>query len=504
MDNRSGFTASVEATNDASSHFSCDLVANSLKHKHFLQKIHELGVSLRPLDLESLRRYKHLWLPLVNSHSVDLIPPPDIAWLWHCHRLAPRDYARYVVQEFGVLLEANPPFALQTDDECQGKAFRTRKLWQESYPEEPFFLSEIQERDEVIPRLLAGFDLLASTERQATFLWQVSGERFEDIDFLNQGVENYYKFLLLKPKAKQMVLVPTYQIDLLWHTHILSSLSTYNKDCEATIGSTFHHDDSLNDRTEGGILDTSYRATKDLWRKEYGVDYFVEGGMYRGEPPPPYFEKKWTGTEMHIMPATVEMGASSTSPVRSPTRWASLNGLASDGRPAFIRTNTHLKDQLKDMPHRQDYVLGKFYEVGYYHLETREAHSIICKRISGRIKKLESDIAFDRCCCGPRANIARKEEQLREYRSILSIMTARKDAPKPAGNVGGDQRYYSDGYVWLYPVFIWDSCGGACGGAVACQPGTNTNCRLQLFLIATNFSLSRRRRSLWNWICHRP
>jgi Glycine-rich domain-containing protein-like len=49
-----------------------------------------------------------------------------------------------------------------------------------------------------------------------------SGERFDDIEFLNAGVENYYKFLTLKPKAKEVVLVPTYQIDLMWHTHILS------------------------------------------------------------------------------------------------------------------------------------------------------------------------------------------------------------------------------------------------------------------------------------------
>jgi hypothetical protein len=279
-----------------------------------------------------------------------------------------------------------------------------------------------------------------------------------------------------------MVLVPTYQIDLMWHTHILSSLSIYNKDCEAMIGSTFHHDDSFNDRTEGGILDTSYRSTKELWRKEYGADYVVEGGMYRGEPPAPYFKEKWAATKTNIIPVTVEMGASSTSPARTPTRWASLDGLTSDGEPAFIPTNTRLRDQLKVWPRRENYVLGKYYEVGYYHLETREAHYIICKRLSGRIKTLESEIAFDRCCCGRQAKVARKEEQLGESRRVLSIMTARRNAPKPAGDVGGDRRYYEyhgGGYVWLYPIVIWDSCGGACGGNVACDRGTNnTNSKL--------------------------
>jgi hypothetical protein len=133
--------------------------------------------------------------------------------------------------------------------------------------------------------------------------------------------------------------------------------------------STLHHDDSVNDREEGGILDIAYRNTKELWRNEYGVDYAVDGGMYRGKPPSPYFQEKWTATEMHIlMPVAVEMGASSTSPSRTPTQWASLNGLTSDGRPAFILTRTQQKAQLKGMPHKEDYILGRYRETGYYHI----------------------------------------------------------------------------------------------------------------------------------------
>ena len=497
MDNHTtGYKASGKATLDVASHFSCDLVGNSFKHKYFLQTIHELGISLRQPDFESLRRYKNLWLPLVNGfHHDELIPPPDIAWLWHCHRLAPRDYVRYATQEFGVILEANPPFALQTNPSFlgQGAAFLTRQLWQKLYPDEPFFLSEAQRSDEAIPRLLSGFDLLASTERQATFLWQVSGERFDDVDFLEEGVGSYYKFLTLKSKAKQMILVPTYQIDLMWHTHILSSISLYNKDCTAMIGSTFHHDDSLNDRSEGGVLDTSYRATKELWRKEFGADYVVQGGMYRGEPPSPYFDQKWTATEANIILVNLEMGASSTSPADGPTQWASVDGRASDGQPAFIPTNTRMKMKLAGMPHRENYVLGKHYgKVGYFHLETREAHFIICNRLTGRIRKLESDIACEKCCCGNPADIARREERLRETQEVQSMMTARRNAPNPDGNVGGNRRYYDDGYGWIYPAFIWDSCGGACGGTVACSTGTTkADYKLRLFLMATNSLLSR-------------
>ena len=44
------------------------------------------------LDL-ALRRYEQIWLPLVaQSHSVDMAPPPDVAWVWLCHQLAPNHY----------------------------------------------------------------------------------------------------------------------------------------------------------------------------------------------------------------------------------------------------------------------------------------------------------------------------------------------------------------------------------------------------------------------------
>ncbi len=135
--------------------------------------------------------------------------------------------------------------------------------------------------------LLSGFDLLASTEQPAFFLCQISGERFRDDDFLAEGVRSYTKFLKLKPKAgnSQTVLVPTYQIDLMWHTHILSSISEYIKDCIAIMGQTLHqHDDLLTHRSEGGILDVAFKATARLWKEEYNSKYVVCGSMYRGEP----------------------------------------------------------------------------------------------------------------------------------------------------------------------------------------------------------------------------
>ena len=57
----------------------------------------------------------------------------------------------------------------------------------------------------------------------------------------------------------------------------------------AIAGMVLDHDDSLIDRVEGGGLETKFCATCELWRSEYGEEYSVPGGMYRGEPPDDYF-----------------------------------------------------------------------------------------------------------------------------------------------------------------------------------------------------------------------
>ena len=253
--------------------FSTGLVEGSKSQRSFLRTLHRLGVTQVRPSLESVRRYTDLWLPLVaeyqriiaaneniqqtksddadhnlysNVEAVGLVPPADVAWLWHCHRLAPRPYANYVnkVAEGGdegaiMLLEADPPFALQhcthnvnVDDgsDClvvvpnaaRTAATNARIMWQLMYPDEPFFLppEEAMHPEEYNDGdgMIGGFDILASAERQRTFLWQVSGPRFEDESFLKDGVTNYWKFLRLRASSlgRRQIIVPTYQIDLMW------------------------------------------------------------------------------------------------------------------------------------------------------------------------------------------------------------------------------------------------------------------------------------------------
>ena len=317
--------------------FSVDLLQNAKQHISFLKGLHSLGVTIRPTSLESLERYRDQWLPMVANYSSDsnhdfhrsLIPPPDVAWLFHCHRLAPFRYASYCRQTFRAVHDrAYRPFSFQSSSsssssdrivhcgtETEGQI--TRALWSDLYPDKPFFLHEdnAKKGEEETPKrnhseeFLDGFDLRGSTDRQSTFLWQVSGPLFSDDRFLKDGVDRYHKFILLRRQAndknKNMnnaiaIVVPTYQIDLMWHTHMLSSLALYHRDCRSLLGdgSSLNHDDGLNDRSEGGALDVAFNETKALWQTTYSQEYAVCGGMYRGEPPREYFSPTWNSHDL--------------------------------------------------------------------------------------------------------------------------------------------------------------------------------------------------------------
>lgn len=343
-----------------------DLVKESKRHLAFLRRLHAGHVTFPTASALAVttHRYVDCWLPLVVAAAsssaseswsqqpqpqpqepLKLIPPPDIAWIWHCHRLAPARYRAYCAKRDcwgigggGRILEANPPFSFQEeqklvaldntggggngdddDDDacfsCETKsAKQTVALWKERYPDEPFWMEataeKVEHKKNITPAcshhhrrhhgvdhdkkfLLDGFDIAASVQCQANFLWQVSGPRFADDDFLQEGVRRYFDFLRLE---SSLPLVPTYQIDLVWHTHMLVSSQGYHDDCVAIRGRPFHHDDSLNDRSEGSSLNQAFAATLEVWKRAHpDTPYIVEGGMYRGEPPSVYYDTAvWT------------------------------------------------------------------------------------------------------------------------------------------------------------------------------------------------------------------
>lgn len=154
------------------------------------------------------------------------------------------------------------------------------------------------------------FDLLASAERQSKFYWHVLDSKYLDPKFLRVSVDNYKKFLSFKRyivsihsnttnanrKNKYkltddtMMIVPTYPIDLVWHTHILASINQYDDDCIRMIGTTLLHDDTYDDRSTGSSRNYAYENTAHLWKELFGTDdYKAMNGGYKGEPPRGYY-----------------------------------------------------------------------------------------------------------------------------------------------------------------------------------------------------------------------
>ena len=559
--------------------FSVDLLEKSKDHISFLNGLHSLGVTLHRPSKKSLERYRYQWLPMVykcnlksnknEEEKLRLIPPPDIAWLFHCHRLAPFHYANYCRKRFRItktnndrlLPDAEAPFSFQSETgevHCgsEKEAKRTQKRWEKYYPNEPFFLESneghgSQEMDDTSsPSLfLDGFDLLGSTMRQSSFLWHISSPHFSDDQFLKVGIDRYHKFVLLRktivdsqqkgqlndtPKHPSMI-VPTYDIDLMWHTHILSGLVFYHDDCRKLLGgSTLNHDDGVGeDRSEGGTLDVAFRETTALWKYSYGEDYSIAGGMYKGEPPKHFYSKEWSSNEftsaelLYAAAAGVQpfmrfvgiQGATSTNQNATPVvakatliddastgvnephatlvedapiqGWTLLTETAPDGLPAFEKAQD--KSTTRGVianTQKANYVFGKKGDdIGYFHITTKEAYEVLAERVKIMRRKKEGDIAFAQCCkcCVGKAVIEKMEKELEEMKDIQTIATERAKTKGPGDkNVRlpkrllKDKRHFSDdGYIWYFPNSYYVA-GGGCGyfthGGAGCGGGGDGDC----------------------------
>ena len=113
---------------------------------------------------------------------------------------------------------------------------------------------------------------------------KVRWKQYGEPKFIKLAVERYRMMLTLKKTYPKLFVVPTYDMDIIWHTH-LGFTRAYEKDCERIVGWILTHDDTVNDRSEGSKLNTCADHTVRLWSKEYATSWRRKGGMYVGEPP---------------------------------------------------------------------------------------------------------------------------------------------------------------------------------------------------------------------------
>lgn len=90
---------------------------------------------------------------------------------------------------------------------------------------------------------------------------------------LKTALIQYEKFLLLAAKNRREHLVPTKEIDMMWHLHMLHPRAYY-KDCMDMFGDILDHNGGYslrNGETKG--LAAALQITAALWEQEFGEGY---------------------------------------------------------------------------------------------------------------------------------------------------------------------------------------------------------------------------------------
>ncbi|OIT19738.1 PREDICTED: glycine-rich domain-containing protein 2-like isoform X1 [Nicotiana attenuata] len=275
-----------------------DLVAAAKLHLEFLATLdRNRWLYEAPALNLAIYRYYSCWLPLLAKHSESpffegpLVVPLDCEWIWHCHRLNPVRYKTDCEQLYGRLLDNhNIVSSLKGISERE-----TEEIWKHLYPNEPYDLSARALSDNVPVQVLecekcSNYDLVSAVKRQSPFFYQVSRPHMNNELYLEGAVARYKGFLHLIRRNRERSIksfsVPTYDIDLIWHTHQLHPIS-YCKDLVDIMGKVLDHDDTDSDRTKGMKLDTGFSGTTKLWEEMYGLRYWRAGAMYRGNAPSP-------------------------------------------------------------------------------------------------------------------------------------------------------------------------------------------------------------------------
>lgn len=246
------------------------------------------------------------------------IPSLDVALCWASHRLSPRAYDRDCMVMFGARLpapfgtglayvcarNANTPSAAvaRLQWECFARAARgvqprvSRNIpmaFRNFLP--PYLWPRHRDCDgtvvscegpglSAIVRSALEFDMKAAALRQKEFFYSVATPYYNSGHAIVRAVMRYERFLKLMKKNMGVFLVPLYDIDLVWHAHILNGSATYAHDTEAILRRFLEHEED-NDRSVGGRQQNGYARTVELWEREYGEQYADEHTQYRGNAP---------------------------------------------------------------------------------------------------------------------------------------------------------------------------------------------------------------------------
>ncbi|KAG6433557.1 hypothetical protein SASPL_105171 [Salvia splendens] len=249
----------------------------------------------RLFTLKKITWYNAYWLPLLAKHSESplfegpLVVPLDCEWIWHSHRLNPIRYKKDCLELYGKLLD-NRNVISSVEGASKNQ---TEDAWKTLFPGEPFELDlEVKQEnttgDGVVAEKFTKYDL-------------VSQPHMNETRYIRGAVARYKGFLHLikrnKEQGIQSFVVPTYDIDLIWHTHQLHPAS-YSEDLVKYMGRILEHDDTDSDRSKGQKLDVGFTGTNMTFEDLFGRRYWRAGAMYKGVAPSPVRLSPYSGTDM--------------------------------------------------------------------------------------------------------------------------------------------------------------------------------------------------------------
>jgi hypothetical protein len=116
--------------------------------------------------------------------------------------------------------------------------------------------------------------LVNNVERQVVFVDKMHGHRWIRSPAvhgtLRRAVDRYDKFLHLFRLYPNTFLVPTLDVDLVWHTHQCSA-ENYRAFVTERVGKFINHDDKIG----RGTLDNGFTSAEEWYRLTYGEQYQV-------------------------------------------------------------------------------------------------------------------------------------------------------------------------------------------------------------------------------------
>ncbi|KAM4058186.1 glycine-rich domain-containing protein-like domain-containing protein [Hirsutella rhossiliensis] len=132
-------------------------------------------------------------------------------------------------------------------------------------------------------------NLVSASLRQRSFAAKMASDRFFGLDSpsnLEKATARYRQFMFVDVDMDdENAIVPTLDIDLIWHTHQLFPVE-YRRWCIENLNRYVNHDDTVDE----GDLATGFNHTVDIWLEKYGEKYEIVDfckTIRRGRTDPP-------------------------------------------------------------------------------------------------------------------------------------------------------------------------------------------------------------------------